>query len=416
MKTIVDPAIPDYHYRFERLPRQEVAAFERVEACPACGAALDPVEIVRLGGDTEPAFRLVACRQCAHVTYDRLPTDAWLDHYYRDVWDQPNRRTPITTLQVKNSTWTAWAFPWRHLDPLQVPLDAHVLEFGCGFGHGMKYLQQLGYTNVHGVEIGTHRAEVAAHHFPGRVLQGSAAEAEQLADAHGPFDLVVLHHVAEHLRDPYGIIARLAKLLTPTGRVMVSVPNMLHECPVFPALYFPHLQHFNAASMMRLMERAGLTPHLWTGGDAQLTVVGAADPAWRAAADYTPEVPPVTAARLDEIARFLAAPWRAPEPSAVQYLCYFHPWYRESAEPAGFQHVPAAAGRWLTLGRRTVFPLMARLPERRGYGAFLRLGERLFGPGAYGGTEMLALRPGGGPPSATPWLVLPDGGVPVLVK
>jgi hypothetical protein len=74
---------------------------------------------------------------------------------------------------------------------------------------------------------------------------------------------------------------------------------------------------------------------------------------------------------------------------------------------------------WLSFGRYACLPLIARLPHRRGYGAFLRAGRWLFGRDAIVGTEILGFRQ---EPSAKtapgdiPWLRLSNGDMPVLVK
>ncbi len=45
------------------------------------------------------------------------------------------------------------------------------------------------------------------------------------ADIEGPFDVVTMWHVLEHLPEPVAALERAAELLAPGGRLIVSVPN-----------------------------------------------------------------------------------------------------------------------------------------------------------------------------------------------
>jgi SAM-dependent methyltransferase len=84
------------------------------------------------------------------------------------------------------------------------------------------------------------------------------------APVEGPFDVITMWHVLEHLPDPMAALERSHELLAPGGRLIVSVPNndswqarlggddWLH-------LDIPrHLFHFTPGSLSGLVERTGM--------------------------------------------------------------------------------------------------------------------------------------------------------------
>ena len=88
---------------------------------------------------------------------------------------------------------------------------------------------------------------------------------------HGPFDLVLLLDVLEHLYDPWRVIARLHTLLDTGGHVLVSIPNVQNyrmiirvatgtwryrEAGLFDRT---HLRFFSKRSANELMTCSGLT-------------------------------------------------------------------------------------------------------------------------------------------------------------
>src|SRR5262249_19128645 len=58
------------------------------------------------------------------------------------------------------------------------------------------------------------------------------------------FDIVVLFHVLEHVREPVPFLERLGRLLAPAGRLVVEVPNVddalvaLYRTGAYLAFYF----------------------------------------------------------------------------------------------------------------------------------------------------------------------------------
>jgi SAM-dependent methyltransferase len=102
----------------------------------------------------------------------------------------------------------------RHLDP--GPGD-RILEVGCGRGHLVDRLRQLGAETT-GVDANPHAAEVA-------VVDGiHVMRAESLAFEDGSFDKLVAIHSIEHIPDLETAIAEMARVLRPRGRALFVYP------------------------------------------------------------------------------------------------------------------------------------------------------------------------------------------------
>jgi SAM-dependent methyltransferase len=107
------------------------------------------------------------------------------------------------------------------LDGLALPVGARILDAGCGSGRNMVELARRG--PVTGVELASQSLEVARRRNLGPVLEGSLDEPLPLAD--GAFDLAVALDVLEHVRDDGAALRELARVLTPGGRLLVTVPQ-----------------------------------------------------------------------------------------------------------------------------------------------------------------------------------------------
>jgi 2-polyprenyl-3-methyl-5-hydroxy-6-metoxy-1,4-benzoquinol methylase len=76
-------------------------------------------------------------------------------------------------------------------------------------------------------------------------------------------DVVVLSHFLEHLIDPLSFLKALQKNLNEDGHVFVEVPGIRHfqwvnwKAGVLPYMQFEHLQCFERATLVAIMEKAG---------------------------------------------------------------------------------------------------------------------------------------------------------------
>jgi 2-polyprenyl-3-methyl-5-hydroxy-6-metoxy-1,4-benzoquinol methylase len=102
--------------------------------------------------------------------------------------------------------------------------SARVLEVGCGDGvllEAVTRSPQGAPQCIAGVDLSFSRLERARVRVSGAF---ACASADALPIRSGSFDRVICAEVLEHLIDPGAALAELARVLAPSGRLLISVP------------------------------------------------------------------------------------------------------------------------------------------------------------------------------------------------
>jgi len=109
------------------------------------------------------------------------------------------------------------------IDGLEPPVGrpGRCLEVGPGAGVDLFCLRALGW-EAHGLELDPAGAERAQQTSGCEVRVGTLEAADGLR---GPFDLVYMSHVLEHVPDPARALQRCLELLAPGGRLVLVYPN-----------------------------------------------------------------------------------------------------------------------------------------------------------------------------------------------
>jgi len=76
----------------------------------------------------------------------------------------------------------------------------------------------------------------------------------------GHFDVVIMHHVLEHVKNPLGLIEKIKKVLNKNGRILIAVPNRRgfgNEAKVYIPEHGKHYFLWDKESLQYSLERLG---------------------------------------------------------------------------------------------------------------------------------------------------------------
>ncbi|MES1206468.1 MAG: class I SAM-dependent methyltransferase [Pseudomonadota bacterium] len=99
-----------------------------------------------------------------------------------------------------------------------------ILEVGSGGGHVLRMFKRSRLTAVDVSDVFLKIARENLSGYDVRFIQGEVA---QLGLPAASFDRIICTEVLEHTTNPEEILAEIARLLTPTGRAVITVPNDL---------------------------------------------------------------------------------------------------------------------------------------------------------------------------------------------
>jgi len=226
-------------------------------------------------------LRIHLCANCAHVMSDAGGLDDVAGYYgaeYDSLLDSP-ASDDLYDLDAQGQPVYRSQIQLDNLGRLaNLPPKGRALDFGCGKGAFLsRFGRQYPGWELAGCDVSErYRTFVEPITGPGRFSVTSLERAQAPA---GPFDLITLFFVAEHLVDPAATLARVASWLAPSGLLYLTVPNVMTN--TIDAFLADHLSHFSALSLAALVHRAGLRPLVLSEHHqlGQLTLMAAADPA-----------------------------------------------------------------------------------------------------------------------------------------
>lgn len=135
--------------------------------------------------------------------------------------------------------------------------DARILDVGSGYGGLLMELRGLGFTRLVGIDPYTSATAEGS--------EGVTIRKMELEDLYGEtFDLIMMHHVFEHMPDPMATLRSIARLLEKNGVCIIRIPvahswSSKHYGPFWMQHDAPrHLFLHTEASMQNAAAKAGL--------------------------------------------------------------------------------------------------------------------------------------------------------------
>lgn len=240
---------------------QRVGVWSSLAECPLC-AERDLVCFLtasdthyRIAGQ----YQIDRCRRCGLVFLNPRPDFATLmalypkDSYY--AYHDPT---------LKPSPWklamNRWLLNVETRDP-EFPVPGKVLDVGCGSGAFLGKMRAKGWEAC-GVEASPEAAETGSRHglniFAGTLVKAAFPD--------GTFDYVRLNHSLEHILDPNETLSEIRRILKPSGKLMIGVPNIDGATfRVFGRWWYylappVHVFHYSPDTLSRLLRKHGFEP------------------------------------------------------------------------------------------------------------------------------------------------------------
>jgi SAM-dependent methyltransferase len=145
-----------------------------------------------------------------------------------------------------------------------------LLDIGCGDGSFLLAARKRGW-RVFGTELN-----------PQDALRNGLSVVTDINDAidSAPFDCITLWHSLEHLRDPLNTLKTIRRLLSPTGVLIIAVPdNGGLQATLFGRSWVHldvprHLYHFGKDSLSMLLQATGFAPFRWRHQEFEYDLLG----------------------------------------------------------------------------------------------------------------------------------------------
>jgi SAM-dependent methyltransferase len=246
-----------------------------LRTCPVCASpeVSETVDLAERMFGMGGSFPYVRCAECDALRISKVPDDLAryypADYYaFQDVpptdYSQSLKMRFVRLRDRYEFTGTGGvgkamsslkSYPvTRYLWPAKLQPHERILDVGCGSGSLLKRLHNLGYNNLTGID--------PYLSLPLEV-QGLSLKPMELAEIQGPFDVVMMHHVLEHIADQRGTMGELHRLLAPGGRAVIRIPTISCEAwEIYRECWYQldaprHLILHSRRSFRRLAEDSG---------------------------------------------------------------------------------------------------------------------------------------------------------------
>lgn len=182
--------------------------------------------------------------------------------YRKRVYDSYISKRPRLTTAYDEETYRRWAAAAlvRFKDWLPADPTAPILDLGCGLGNCLYLFEQIGYSNLIGVDMGAEQLALAAKAAPNaKLIQDDLVNF--LSDCSSQYELVICLNVIEHFRkeELFRFLDLAVDVLKPGGRIIFETPNA--ASPWFGAVAYADFTHewfFTPRGLYDLLTLMGL--------------------------------------------------------------------------------------------------------------------------------------------------------------
>jgi SAM-dependent methyltransferase len=234
---------------------------QHYSTCPLCDSA--EIGLFLQTNDlflTSEPFSLFICRSCGFVFTQDHPDAAAMGRYYEsEEYNSHNDSAGGLISSIYRLSRNLMLRRKRRLITSFTGLEkGQLLDIGSGTGHFLNEMKNSGW-DVKGIEVSEDARNYSVNSLGVDVL--APDDLPYLPDQ--SFDCITLWHVLEHIHDLKGYASGIKRLLKPTGKCVVALPNCNsydaeHYKKFWAAYDVPrHLWHFSPASFSYYARKNG---------------------------------------------------------------------------------------------------------------------------------------------------------------
>jgi len=231
------------------------------QPCPICGhTSITSFPGVQDFTVSKEMFSLNTCSSCSFLFTSNPPDKFSIGKYYQsDTYISHTDGKKGFVEQVYQLVRKRTVSGKRKLVQDAVnKIQGTILDYGCGTGAFLHEMNSCGWS-IMGIE-----PDAGARAKAEKATSSTIFLPDQLSDLEScEFDAVTMWHVLEHVHDLDWTIQQVKRVLKPSGKLFIAVPNN----DAFDANYYGkfwaaydvprHLYHFTPATMKVLMNKHG---------------------------------------------------------------------------------------------------------------------------------------------------------------
>lgn len=204
------------------------------QCCGVCGSEITNSErlpVREMMHGTRKVFHYVTCESCGCVQLIDIPQNLetlYLDYYGRVRTNRrglPYRIRRWSFNTAINAKWNPiGAFYNRFFGTAtakilgkNIPRDASILDVGCANGLLLLLMKDAGFQNLKGCDP---YIAASLHYENGVIVKKQA-----LDDETGFFDVIMAHHVLEHVPNQHEFLVQILEHLKPSGKALIRIPT-----------------------------------------------------------------------------------------------------------------------------------------------------------------------------------------------
>lgn len=224
--------------------------------CYLCGEALPRWSNIGSIGAGSIPMNNYFCQTCALIQQSPIPKEDTFVFEHNVAAQELRAKESGISKQAEKLLKKRQLMMGETMNQLLIP-GMKVADLGCGYASFLAYLRDEKQVDVVGVELNPLQAQFAreTYHLP---IANMTIE-RWIEEEARTFDVVLLSHVLEHLRDPIEVLRRLKKRLTANGRLVIEVPNVAVPTRSLHLFFKPeHFWNFTHPTFRALLARAGV--------------------------------------------------------------------------------------------------------------------------------------------------------------